>query len=325
MAVPAPATPSGNAYTINVARPADEDSPLPALTAAGALLLRRWKVPVRMHVSGDNPRVGALREGLAAAGAKASAFSPAPSDDMPGEGFWKTTVTVVEADAGEKGRNFWAEERADKKVEWDPLLVALAARDAAEDLPARHRSTMIALPDLWCVSTLGASTPESAENLANRWVKAGAKAVCVLTATGVAWKSRGSVFGMSAGCRDQVGDSTLDNAQAFGMFSAGVLSGILRELLGENLFDKTLIRADRECLEMRPLRLGRAVDQGVAALMAIAAASRRHEAGRPNQGLSPETANAAYLQKGGGLAEAAEARLALLRGPEPKPWAHKGR
>jgi hypothetical protein len=253
-----------------------------------------------MHVSGDNPRVAALRERLIAAGAKASAFSPAASEDVPGEGFWKTTIMVVEA-AEEGGRNFWAEERADRKVEWDPLLVALTARDAVEDFAVSHDSSMIALPDLWCVSTLGAPFLESPEDLAARWLEGGAKAVCVLTSGGVAWKSRGSVFGMSAGCRDHALDSTVDHAHGPGIFAAGVVSGMLRELLGENLFDKTLIRADRECLELRPLRLGRAIEHGLAAMIF------------------------APLQKSGGLAEASEARLALLRGPESKPWAHKGR
>jgi hypothetical protein len=43
-----------------------------------------------------------------------------------------------------------------------------------------------------------------------------------------------------------------------GPAAARITAALIRELLGENLFDKTLLRADRECLEMRPLRLGRA-------------------------------------------------------------------
>jgi hypothetical protein len=96
MAVPAPAIPSGNAYTLNTAHAATATSALPYFAAAAALLLRRHKIAVRMHVSGDSHTANALRATLNAAGAKPSAFSPAPSAEIPGEGFWKTTVNVVE-------------------------------------------------------------------------------------------------------------------------------------------------------------------------------------------------------------------------------------
>jgi hypothetical protein len=310
MAVPAPATPSGNAYTINVARPAGEASALPAFTAAAALLLRRWKVPVRMHVSGDNPPVNALRTLLNEAGAKASAFSPAPSPDIPGEGFWKTTMTVVEA---RPGVNFWAEEREDRKVEWEPLLVALADRESSADYHVGLHGSLIGIPDLWCVSALGVPTPESPDDTAARWIDVGAKAICVLTPHGIVWKSRGAVFGVSEGTRDlaadPMADKIADKARSLGIFSAGVVSGMIRELLGENLFDKTLIRADRECLEMRPLRLGRSVELGLAALQAA------ENSGNP----------VSTLTRNGGLAEESDRLCTQMRGPESKPWAHKGR
>jgi hypothetical protein len=302
MAVPAPATPSGNAYTINVARPAGVASVLPAFTAAAALLLRRWKAPVRMHASGDNPHVNNLRSFLNEAGAKPSAFSPAPSPDVPGEGFWKTTMTVVEA---LPGNNFWAEARQAKKVEWDPLLIALADRRTPADLPAG----LAGIPDLWCVFADSGVVPESPNAVTARWIEAGAKAVCVLTASNIAWNSTGAIFGRSAGTRESQTEATQPAAGILGIFAAGIVAGMIRELLGENLFDKTLIRADRECLEMRPLRLGRAVLHAAAAWEAAATAE------------NPGT----LLRRGGGLAEATETNLARLRGPESNPWAHKGR
>lgn len=296
MAVPAPAIPSGNAYTVNVGHAPGPSSPLPAFSAAAALLLRRWKVSVRMHVSGDNAPVNALRASLNAAGAKPSAFSPAPSAEIPGEGFWKTTATVVEA--GPDG-NFWAEERADKKVEWDPLLIALADRVSRADLPS-DLAGLVGVPDLWCVAS---------EATAADWIAAGAKAVCVLAPEAITWKSGGSVFGRSEGTLARGPASPENSRRDLGIFAAGLVSGMIRELLGENLFDKTLIRADRECLEMRPLRLGRAAWHAAAALEAVEALGKAD----------------ATLIKGSGLAEETETRLAQLRGPESKPWAHKGR
>lgn len=296
MAVPAPAIPSGNAYTVNVAHAASEHSPLPAFAATAALLLRRHKVAVRMHVAGDNPRANALRAGLNAAGAKPSAFSPAPSPEIPGEGFWKTTVTVVEAAAGP---NFWAGERADKKVEWEPLLIALTDRVSPADLPVG----LAAIPDLWCVATNAENDPAT---LAARWIVAGAKAVCVLGPNTIAWNSTGAVFGQSEGSHAFSARPDTESSRPLGTAAAGIVAGMIRELLGENLFDKTLIRADRECLEMRPLRLGRAVLNAAAALEAL-----------------PHVAHP--LVKGSGFAEATENRFNELRGPESKAWAHKGR
>jgi hypothetical protein len=316
MAIPAPAIPSGNAYTVNVAHPSakseDNGSPLATFAAAAALLLRPWKIPVRLHASGDSARLTALREFLAGAGAKPSGFSPSPSAEIPGEGFWKTTVVVVEAipasarDASpaDSSNPFWAQTRADKKVEWDPLLVALCDAHAPADFPA----SMVGLPDLWCVHAPSKVAPE---DLAARWMQAGAGAVCVMTLSGFAWQSNNAVFGQSSGCQE--GAAVASGASALGIFSAGIMSGVLRDLLEENLFEKTLVRADRECLEVRPVRLGRACLQGIAALQAA------------HDGAPAAIFKNDLFKKNGGLAERTQQHLAQLRGPESKPWGSKGR
>lgn len=327
MAVPAPAIPTGNAYTINVAHPVRDDSPLPDFAAAGAQLLRRWKIPVRLHLSGDTPRLSALRARLNEAGARPSAFSPAPSADVPGEGFWKTTMIVVEASSSSQDAlPFWAVERDDKKVDWDPLLIALGSGVSPDTLPA----SVIRKPDLWIVTP---TPPEQGqgltgvEDVAWSYSRAGAGAVCVLAPAGLAWHTGSAVFGQSHGARALGGDHEVEAglsrvlrtggvgevARLLGIFAAGVATGLMRDLLSENLFDKTLLRADRECLEMRPLRLGRAVVEGLAALHALPGSS---EAGAPSGfGTGP----------GKGFAERAEARRVALVGPPSRPWAHKGR
>lgn len=329
MAVPAPAIPMGNAYTINVARPSSQDSALTAFTLAGAQLLRRWKIPVRLHLSGDAPHLNALRLRLSEAGARPSAFSPAPSADVPGEGFWKTTMIVVEASSSSHATPpFWAGERDDKKVDWDPLLIALGAGLSPEALS----SSVIRKPDLWIVTT-PVYTPEQehgtsgVEDIAWSWSRAGAGAVCVLDAQGVAWRTGNAVFGRSRGARDarnladdlpiapRAGRSG-DASRALGTFAAGLAAGLMRDLLSENLFDKTLLRADRECLEMRPLRLGRAVLEGLAAWQALAARD-------PGDATDHALASPGDAFKG--LAERAEARRVALLGAPSRPWAHKGR
>src|SRR5690606_36667368 len=152
MAVPAPAIPAGNAYTVNVARPSGDASPLSPFAFAAARLLRRWKIPVRMHLAGDSASTNALRARLNDAGGRPSGFSPAPSPDVPGEGFWKTTMVVVESPESPEipapTARFWAHERDDKKVDWDPLMIALAHDAAFSHLPPAH----IARPDLWIVA-----------------------------------------------------------------------------------------------------------------------------------------------------------------------------
>jgi hypothetical protein len=299
---------------VNVAspRPVNASSPLSVFSAASALLLRRWKIPVRMHLAGDHPEVSALRSFLADAGAKASGFSPAPSAAVPGEGFWKTTVTVVQASAGE---NFWAEQRGDKKVEWEPLLVALCDRDAPADLPPG----LAGIPDLWCIHAAGSDVPPasgSAAGVAERWLQAGAGAVCVLASGSAAWRSDNGVFGKSEGARKNPGQGA---GASLGAFAAGVVSGLIRELLEENLFEKTLIRADRDSLGMRPMRLGRACLHGAAALQSAATLTVA-------EGRAPEQAKEiSFLRKDSGFAKLAEEHLALLRGPEAKPWGTFGR
>jgi hypothetical protein len=324
MAIPASAIPTGNAYTVNVARPCGEDSPLPTCTFASAQLLRRWKIPVRMHLAGDTPALNALRLRLNEAGARPSAFSPAPSNDIPGEGFWKTTMNVVErpaqtaknstTDSADAGL-FWTTERDDKKVDWDPLLVALSTTTPPDGLTTEQTQK----PDLWIVSALELEQDGGGEDVLRAWVRAGAGAACVLTRDEVLWHTANAVFGQSSGSR-MIGNaetsapagSDIASAQEshankphinLGLFAAGLIAGLMRDLLSENLFDKTMLRAERECLEMRPLRLGRAVTEAIAAL---------------NVGSSGDLVWR-------GFSERTEARRVALLGPEPKAWAHKGR
>lgn len=334
MAVPAPAIPAGNAYTVNVARPSGDASPLSPFAFAAARLLRRWKIPVRMHLAGDSASTNALRSRLNEAGARPSAFSPAPSPEVPGEGFWKTTMIVVENPGTEEpDTRFWAEDRADKKVDWDPLMIALTEDTAFARLAPPH----IAKPDLWVVSAMEPVTGQAGQgadsggsrDVVRRWVDAGARAVCVVDRDEVSWHTGSAAFGRSAGARARLSPPSPSSAEiqreysegtlaptALGVFAAGVVTGLMRDLLAENLFDKTLLRADRECLGMRPLRLGRAVIEGLAALEALAARDVSDTTG--NSFASPGDA----LK---GLAERAEARRVALLGPPSRSWAHKGR
>ncbi len=238
MAVPAPAIPSGNAYSVNVASASGPESPLVDFARAAAPLLKPWKIPVRMHVSGDSPTLSALRGSLVESGARPSGFSPAPSSGIPGEGFWKTTIIVVEGrdERDNEEENFWAREREDRKVGWDPLVVALRSGSFVGLSPAT-----ISAVDLWCVAT-----GEDPAATRDAWMAAGAGAVAVMGSGRSAWASRNAVFGRSSGSADVATDP------------ARIVAALIRDLLSENLFDKTLVRADRECLEMRPLRLGRA-------------------------------------------------------------------
>lgn len=347
MAVPAPAIPAGNAYTVNVARPSGDASPLSPFAFAAARLLRRWKIPVRMHLAGDSASTNALRARLNDAGGRPSGFSPAPSPDVPGEGFWKTTMVVVESPESPEipapTARFWAHERDDKKVDWDPLMIALAHDAAFSHLPPAH----IARPDLWIVAlpdvspenavepASGTSRPkpvtgtEQAREVVRRWRDAGAGAVCLVGRDEILWHTGNAVFGNSTGARARLSpphhsahanpDGPEHSQEArppactpalHGTFAAGVITGLMRDLLSENLFDKTLLRVERSCLEMRPLRLGMAVIDGLAALAVT---------GKPP---APETVTDVTAR---GFSEQVEACAARLKGPPARPWAHKGR
>jgi hypothetical protein len=212
-------------------------------------------------------------------------------------------LIVVEA-SSTAANLFWADDRDDKKVDWDPLLVALRETASPENLTAAQ----IAKPDLWIIALNDGTPFEGGEDaVAQRWIHHGAGAVCVVSRDRVAWHTGAAVFGHSTGHRavgSPVAPVALEgiSAQALGVFAAGVVTGLMRDLLSENLFDKTLLRADRECLEMRPLRLAVAVVDGLAALAAA--------------GDAPQTR---------GLPERAEAYSVALKGPPSRAWAHKGR
>jgi hypothetical protein len=297
MAFPASVVPSGNSYSAHVA--GGDDLLTRTAAAAGALLLPH-KVDVRLHVAGDSPEASARRAFVTRAGAKASAFSPAPAPEIPGEGFWKTTLAVVRA-AGD-GRDFWWPPRADKKVEWDCLRVALRAAEDGLDGLSEDR---LAWPDLWIVQASEAA-PDAAE-----WIRRGAGAAAVFSPSKVSWASRNAAFGRSAGERGL--EASLEGTFAFACGVAGVITGLFEDLLGDNLFDKSWVRVDRADLEARPLRLSRACATGAAAAAAAA-----------------EEAPERLLHKNGDLAGRARARLQEARRQEypegePKPWGSKGR
>src|SRR4051812_6236240 len=103
MAIPASVIPAGNSYSVHVAGPASspatetaeglpETNLLAVAAASAAALLKPHSVDVRQHLTGDGSTTQKYRDFLAGAGAKASAFSPAPVPGAPGEGFWKTTL-----------------------------------------------------------------------------------------------------------------------------------------------------------------------------------------------------------------------------------------
>lgn len=316
MAFPASAVPSGNSYSLHVAgAPGDRDVLLLTAAASAALLLPH-KVDVRAHVAGDSPDASARRAFVTRAGGKASAFSPAPSPETPGEGFWKTSLAVVRAE--KEGEDFWWPPRADKKVEWDCLLAALReANDPGAISPER-----LAHPDLW-IARADAAPPGAPD--ASEWVRRGAGAAVVITPTKLTWASRNAVFGRSEGARvlapdpeagapDAPGSApTALSGLAFACGAAGLLTALFEDLLGDNLFDKSWVRVDRADLEARPLKLSRACATGAAAV----AAARD---GAPER----------LLLKHGDLTGRVRARLQEARRAEhpdgePKPWGSKGR
>ena len=337
MAIPASVIPAGNSYSVNLAGPGSataavlqspqqppESQILTVTAAAAAALLKPYDVDVRQHLTGDDAGTQKYRDFLTRAGAKASAFSPAPSDGIPGEGFWKTTLAVVQAMARENGvdedspsRDFWWLPRADKKVEWDCLLVALydqrgdhrgEALASVLEFPAEQ----INAPDLWLVAT-----EEDATLVMEAWIGLGAGAVAVISPTGVAWTSRSASFGNARGFRTF--DTVVESGSVlghrplteftFGCFAGGVVAGLIEELLGDNVFDKGIVRVERSELEARPLHIGKAAGQGSAAARASAVET-------------PER----LLHKSGDLTGRVRAMgLADQPGGAPKPWGSKGR
>ena len=299
MAFPASIVPSGNSYSVNVAAsPLDEV--LTFTAAAAAALLAPHKVDVRQHVAGDSPEASARRRFLTAAGAKASAFSPAPAAHVPGEGFWKTSLAVV--GAGQEAGDFWWPPRADKKVEWDCLLLAL--RDQEDGLEGISPERL-AHPDLW-IARAGDADPEAAE-----WVRRGAGAAVVIAPSKMTWASRNAAFGRSSGARAFA--LPAPGPFAFACGAGGIVTGLFEDLLGDNLFDKSWVRVDRADLEARPLRLSRACATGAAA----AQASLEDEPERLLQKQGDLTGRVRALTQAARRAEYPEG--------EPRPWGSKGR
>ncbi len=315
MAVPAPEVPPGNSYSVHVGgvRPKHPAEARPGamawIAAAIGAQARPRKVDVRAHLVGDDGITRGFRDFLLASGVKSSAFSPAPDPSLPGEGFWKTTLAVIPGAPEESPGNLLVPSRDGRKVEWDCLLVAVA-----ETLPPEAFSAaQIALPDLWVV------TGQDAGVVARTWRDAGAGAVAALDATQAAWISASASFGNSTGRRERTGPPPVEAssqgvppALPFAFFTAGIVDGLLDELLGESLFSKTMVRVERDCLEARPLRMARACASGLAAEAAL-------------RGAVPDVGPEAVVHKHGELTGRMRGNLARLRGPAGQPWAHKGR
>ena len=318
MAIPASVIPAGNSYSVNVAGPVSAASPaseiLTVTAASVAALLKTYNVDVRQHLTGDDAGTQKRRDFLTRAGAKASGFSPAPTPGLPGEGFWKTTLAVVEGFGRENGadeetpsRDFWWPPREDKKVEWEPLLVALC--DARAGFPEFPADQMHA-PDLWLVAT-----EENASVVMEAWIGLGAGAVAVISPDGMAWASRNASFGNALGFRPFTSSTgPVDLTEfSFGCFAGGVIAALIEELLGDNVFDKGIVRVERSELEARPLRVGKAALQGGAAARAAVEET-------------PER----LLHKSGDLTgrvraiQQADQRAQYPQGA-PKPWGSKGR
>lgn len=276
-----------------------------AAAAIGALARPR-KVDVRAHLSGDDAVTQRLRGFLVPAGVQTSAFSPAPNPEAPGEGFWKTTLAVVPAVPGSHAGSLLARDRHDRKVEWDCLLVAIALDESPGTLSAEQ----IRGPDLWI-----ASGPDAAY-VARSWRAAGAGAVAALDAFRAVWFSANATFGNSEGSKELSGGSPAEAAAREGtpplpLFAAGIVDGMLEELLGESLFAKTTVRVERECLEARPLHLSRACETGLAVVAALNSAD--------------EAARERSFHKPGELTSHVRGHLTRLLTPEGTPWGTRGR
>jgi len=125
-------------------------------------------------------------------------------------------------------------------------------------LPNADWGERVQWPDLWLVEN---REEEEKSISVFDWMRAGAGAAVVFGNNSVYWDSHNGSFGHSHG------DFPLQDVKgSLDSFTAGLVFSLMEELLGETLFDKTVVHLDREGLEMRPLRLGRAVQSGLAAM-----------------------------------------------------------
>ena len=215
-------------------------------------------------------------------------FNPDPKESL------ESTLTVIQCDG------LKPEARPDASE--DSLLVAMTSNPN----PEIQNPELISNVDLWLVYS---HDSQQIESLISNWKKRGAGAIVVLHSDGVVWDSLNATFGQSQGFHIRHSGTQAEQGNSgFEFFAAGVIHSLMEELLGENLFDKTSVELDWECLEMRPLHLGKAAESGLAASLLSA----------------EKNADNLLSKKGEALGRLRE-QLQLWRGPEPQGWGNAGR
>ena len=214
--------------------------------------------------------------------------------ESPSPYFWKATLTLISQEGiSDLDRVF--PDLEDR----DPLLIGIASASR----PVLH-ALGSQTPDLWCVPV---EERDSVANVAGEWKSEGCGAVAAFHPSGIcAWSSHNAAFGKSQGFLQR--EVSGEHAAACGNVIGGLAFALIEELLGDNLFNKTSVRVERECLEMRPLHLGSAVEAGLAAATLMAENNVTGER---------------YV-KGEALGKMRRL-LRAWRGPEPQAWGAKGR
>ncbi|HAP00080.1 MAG TPA: hypothetical protein DCQ83_08565 [Fibrobacteres bacterium] len=214
--------------------------------------------------------------------------------EAPTPYFWKATLALVSSEGTEE-----LERVVPDLEDRDPLLMGLAA-SSSPVLKTLGTQT----PDIWCVA---AENRESLEEVAEAWMEQGVGAVVVFHPSGIcAWKSCNAAFGHSQGS-SQRDIFSGDPVAVFGNFAGGLIYALLEELMSDNLFNKPSVRIERECLEMRPLHLSRAVETGLAAAAVCTGDDEN------------------ILNKRGTALGLLRDRLRLWRGPVAQSWGGRGR
>jgi len=317
MGIPGPAIPEHNSYCVHFL--GSDDS----FAKAAEALLKPFKVPVRYFDS-----VAADTE-----------------DGFLKNAFWETTLAVVHADSAENLEILGYVKREDGRFEFpgDSLQKKFVIAYSNFEV---SKKDLIRTPDLWLVQFTGSvleSTTEQAvlEAIAETWIAQGAAAVAVFNPHGAAcWISDSAVFGKSQGfyapfyaphsppslsatsSADPSSEgstaikSTKISPNSLSFFCAGLVQALIEELLGENLFLKTSVSVDRECLEVRPLHLARAAESGLAAHRVFTGVFT--EVFTENPGMT-------LLHKKGEALGKVRRQLLAWRGPEPKAWGNRGR
>ena len=213
--------------------------------------------------------------------------------ESPTPYFWKATLALISTDGTPE-----IERTFPDLEDRDPILLGIASSSKPSTDAFGTQSA-----DLWIVPV---ENRDFIANTIKEWDAQGAGAVVAIHPSGsCAWSSRNTAFGQSHGFleRELSGESN----GLCGSFIGGISFALIEELLGDNLFNKTSVRVERECLEMRPLHLGRAVEAGLATAAVVSE--------------NGET----ILDKRGELLGKLRQRLRDWRGPEPEAWGAHGR